>query len=36
MDQENIVRYYGSWFEELDADEKEVEMNYRTEYHQLI
>ena len=23
LDQENIVRYYGSWFEELDQDEKD-------------
>jgi hypothetical protein len=32
MDNENIVRYYGSWFEELDQEEKEAETKYRNEY----
>lgn len=33
MTNENIVRYYGSWFEELDQDEKEQEIKYREEYN---
>lgn len=36
LDQENIVRYYGSWFEELDQEEKDAEMKYRNEYNEII
>ena len=36
MTSENIVRYYGSWFEELDLEEKEMEMKYQTEFNKII
>ena len=36
MNPENIVRYYGCWFEELDEQEKKVEMQYRADYVKVI
>jgi len=29
---DNIVRYFNSWFEELDPKEKEIEVTYRLNY----
>jgi hypothetical protein len=33
MTSDNIVRYYGSWFEELDQEEKEMETKYKQDYN---
>ena len=33
---ENIVRYYNSWFEELNEDEQQEEDEYRDEYLKAI
>ena len=35
MAQENIVRYFTSWFEELDKNEKLTESEYRDQYSKL-
>ena len=29
---ENIVRYFNSWFEELDEEDKQKELKYKSEY----
>jgi len=29
---ENIVRYFNSWFEELDNDDKQIEIDYQKSY----
>jgi hypothetical protein len=36
MTSENIVRYYGSWFEELDQEEMEMELKYQQDFNKII
>lgn len=33
---EHIVRYFNSWFEELDPEEKQQEAEYRRQYRQIL
>ena len=33
---EKTVRYFNSWFEELDDDEKQKELNYKCQYKKFL